>query len=68
MSWSIDKFQSFLYDTLMLKAQEHPNGVQDILDKPIKFAQIINQATVFYCMFDLWEKNSREEIIIVCRI
>lgn len=63
MSWSIDKFQSFLYDTLMLKAQEHPNGVQDILDKPIKFAQIINQATVFYCMFDLWKKNSREETI-----
>ena len=59
----MDKFQSFLYDTLMLKAQEYPNGVQDILDKPLVFAQIVNQSTAFYCIFSLSEKNDNEEII-----
>lgn len=44
----MDKFKSFLYDTLMLKAQEYENGVQDILNKPLVFAQIVKQADDWY--------------------
>lgn len=44
----MDKFKSFLYDTLMLKAQEYENGVQDILNKPLVFAQIVRQADDWY--------------------
>ena len=68
MSWYMDKFQSFLYDTLMLKAQEYDNGIQDILDKPLVFAQIVSQSVVWYLgRYPLSSNNNEEKIRMYAR-
>ncbi len=64
----MDKFQSFLYDTLMLKAQEYDNGIQDILDKSLVFAQIISQSVVLYLgRYPLSSNNNEEKIRMYAR-
>ncbi|MBR6663923.1 MAG: ankyrin repeat domain-containing protein [Alphaproteobacteria bacterium] len=47
----------------MLKAQEYDNGIQDILDKPLVFAQIVSQSVVWYLgRYPLSSNNNEEKI------